>query len=197
MIFWPGCRTSLNRRKEISPFTFLLRVNGGELSVRLRGRVWRYKEPLLHKKSRRPRHSQLLYSLRIFNASKSVTGLILERCSSGHSKTTLPGTGKPQSWNFDDAIPVEQPRSSFNISASFPGPSSRPEVPKIKRRRRKWRWPWDNDDVQRDERVIALNDFSGQQNSDFCSNYISTSKYNAASFVPKFLLVSRTPLGKG
>ena len=57
---------------------------------------------------------------------------------------------------------------------------------KIKRRR-KWRWPWDKDDVQRDERVIALNDLSGQQNSDLCSNYISTSEYNAASFVPKFL----------
>ena len=105
----------------------------------------------------------------------------------GHSKITLPGTGQPQGWNFDDDIPVEQPRGPFNGSASFPGPSSRPEEPKIKRRRRKWRWPWDKDDVQQGERVIALNDFSGQQNGDFCSNYISTSKYNVASFVPKFL----------
>ena len=105
----------------------------------------------------------------------------------GQSKMTLSGTGKPQGWNFDDDIPVEQPRGPFNGSASFPGPSSRPEEPKIKRRRRKWRWPWDKDDVQQGERVIALNDFSGQQNGDFCSNYISTSKYNVASFVPKFL----------
>ena len=114
----------------------------GFLSARLRGRVWRYKGPLLHKKSRRSRRSQLLYSLRVSNASKSVTSLTLERCSSGHSKITLPGTGKPQSWNFDDDIPVEQPRGPFNGSAPFPGPSSRPKEPKIKMRRRKWRWPW-------------------------------------------------------
>ena len=64
----------------------------------------------------------------------------------GHSKITLPGTGQPQGWNFDDDIPVEQPRGPFNGSASFPEPSSRPGEPKGKRRRRKWRWPWEKDD---------------------------------------------------
>ena len=29
MLFWPGCRTSLNRRKEVLSFTFLSRVSGG------------------------------------------------------------------------------------------------------------------------------------------------------------------------
>ena len=29
MLFWPGCRTSLNRRKEALPFTFSLRADGG------------------------------------------------------------------------------------------------------------------------------------------------------------------------
>lgn len=105
----------------------------------------------------------------------------------GHSKITLPGTGQPQGWNFDDDIPVEQPKGPFNGSASFPGPSSRPDEQKMKKRRKKWKWPWDKEEVQQGERVIGLNDFSGQQNGDFCSNYVSTSKYNAASFVPKFL----------
>ena len=29
MLFWPGCRTSLNRRKEVLPFTCSLRADGG------------------------------------------------------------------------------------------------------------------------------------------------------------------------
>ena len=29
MLFWPGCRTSLNRRKEVLPFTFSLKADDG------------------------------------------------------------------------------------------------------------------------------------------------------------------------
>lgn len=106
----------------------------------------------------------------------------------GHSKISLAGTGQPQGWNFDDDIPVEQP---FSGSAAFPGSSSmRASPPKPKRRKRfQFRWPWEPKMVElKGERVIALNDHATQHNSDFCSNYVSTSKYNTASFLPKFLL---------
>ena len=39
-------------------------------------------------------------------------------------------SGKSQGWNFDNNIPFEQPRGSFNGSMSSPGPSSRPESQK-------------------------------------------------------------------
>ncbi|EJD08415.1 calcium transporting ATPase [Fomitiporia mediterranea MF3/22] len=104
----------------------------------------------------------------------------------GHSKVTLPGSGRPQGWNFDDDIPIEQP---FSGSESFPGVKQKPgdSQPKPKRRR-KWKWPWakDNTDLK-GERVVALNDFANVHNSEFCTNYVSTSKYNAVTFVPKFL----------
>ena len=35
------------------------------------------------------------------------------------------------------------------------------------------------------ERIVALN--NAMANAEFCSNYVSTSKYNAITFVPKFL----------
>jgi phospholipid-transporting ATPase len=106
----------------------------------------------------------------------------------GHSKVTLPGSGQPQGWNFDDDIPIEQPSVPFQGSASFPGTKSESPPPRPKRVR-KWKWPWVKDqEVLKGERVIHLNDFNGTQNPDFGNNYISTSKYNAATFVPKFLL---------
>ncbi|KAI5117211.1 hypothetical protein M0805_003499 [Coniferiporia weirii] len=103
----------------------------------------------------------------------------------GHSKVTLPGSGQPQGWNFDDDIPVEQP---FSGSASFSGyPSSSNNTPAPKRRR-KWKWPWAKADTDlKGERVIVLNDVGGVHNGDYGSNYVSTSKYNLATFVPKFL----------
>lgn len=105
----------------------------------------------------------------------------------GHSKVTLPGSGQPQGWNFDDDLPVEQP---FNGSASFPGPKSGSgEKQAQPKRRRKWKWPWEKDNQElMGERVITLNDFNLVHNGEFCSNYVSTSKYNVASFLPKFLL---------
>lgn len=106
----------------------------------------------------------------------------------GHSKVSFSGSGQPQGWNFDDEIPVEQPSVPFQGSKSFPGsgPSASPLKP---RRRRKWKWPWAKEDtVLKGERIIALNDVTSAQNAEFCSNHVSTSKYNAVTFVPKFLL---------
>ena len=37
------------------------------------------------------------------------------------------------------------------------------------------------------ERVVVLNDYGGEMNNEFCSNYVSTSKYSMVTFVPKFL----------
>ncbi|KAF9228273.1 phospholipid-translocating P-type ATPase [Gyrodon lividus] len=87
-------------------------------------------------------------------------------------------TGQPQGWNFDDD-------AAFQGSASFPGiPSATtPETPNT--RRRKWKWPWEKEIVLASERVIALN--NPFMNDNFCDNFVSTSKYNAITFLPKFL----------
>lgn len=95
--------------------------------------------------------------------------------------------GIPQDWNFDDDDEF-QASNSQNI----PGPSSFPSsttkrpiasIPKLKSR--KWKWPWQKEKVLTGERIIALNNSSA--NVDFCSNFVSTSKYNLATFLPKFL----------
>lgn len=97
----------------------------------------------------------------------------------GHSKVTLPGTGQPQGWNFDEDIPVEQPSGSSSTSNA--PPTKKPK------RRRKWKWPWAKEEVLKGERVVALNDFSRTFNGEFGSNYVSTTKYSAVTFAPKFL----------
>ena len=141
MLFWPGCRTSLNRRKEVSPFTFSLRaVNGAGFCL-----------PVCVKESGGTMGRSSTRSLDDFGTASSFTVSVFymrEKASrvlsrrdtaadrAGRPKITVPGTCKPQGWNFDDGIPVVQPRGPFNGSASFPGPSSRSEEPKIKRRRK-------------------------------------------------------------
>lgn len=106
----------------------------------------------------------------------------------GHSKITLPGSGQPQGWTFDEDIPPEQSKLPFSGSASFPGSSStRSSKPSKPKRSRQWKWPWQKERVLTGERVIALNDFNGERNVEFGNNYVSTSKYNAVTFVPKFL----------
>ncbi|KIJ11430.1 hypothetical protein PAXINDRAFT_157330, partial [Paxillus involutus ATCC 200175] len=87
-------------------------------------------------------------------------------------------TGQPQGWNFDDD-------AAFQGSASFPGllPVTSPKTPNT--RKRKWKWPWKKELVLTGERVIALN--NPPMNDDFCDNFVSTSKYNALTFPPKFL----------
>lgn len=89
------------------------------------------------------------------------------------------GTGQPQGWNFDDD-------AAFPGSAQFPGTPSTPKTPSATRRRKwKWKWPWEKEVVMTGERVIALN--NSPMNDGFCDNFVSTSKYNMATFVPKFL----------
>lgn len=104
----------------------------------------------------------------------------------GHSKVTL-GDGVPQGWNFDDEDLQPNNGQPFAGSAHFPG-SQQPPPPKTSKRssmKRKWKWPWEKEKVLEGERVIALN--NPAVNGDFCSNFVSTSKYNLATFLPKFL----------
>ncbi|KAH0831015.1 Ca-transporting ATPase [Lanmaoa asiatica] len=91
------------------------------------------------------------------------------------SSLSLPQSqiGHPQGWS-DDA---------FQGSASFPGVQYTPNTPSP-RRRKKWKWPWHKEVVLTGERVIALN--NPIMNDDFGDNFVSTSKYNTATFLPKF-----------
>jgi len=93
--------------------------------------------------------------------------------------------GAPQPWSFDD----EDPHQTYPGSA-LPSPSG--SAPKEKQKRRripqiKWEWPWKKKErVLAGERTVTLN--SPSANDEFCSNYVTTSKYNMATFLPKFLL---------
>ena len=135
MLFWPGCRTSLNRRKEVLPFTFSLRADGGAgfclpLCVEgSGGTMGRSSTRSLDDFGTASCFTVSMFSMRA-KASRVLSRRDAAADPAGHS-------GKSQGWNFDDNIPFEQPRGSFNGSMSSPGPSSRPEEPKIKRRRRK------------------------------------------------------------
>ncbi|KIK68995.1 hypothetical protein GYMLUDRAFT_35032 [Collybiopsis luxurians FD-317 M1] len=116
------------------------------------------------------------------------SGLPLARSAAppaGISKSSL-GDGVPQGWNFDDDdLQAPNQQRPFQGSRSFPGTSSS-EKPKSKApRKRTWRWPWQKERVLEGERVIALN--NRPANVEFVSNYVSTSKYNMLTFVPKFL----------
>lgn len=92
--------------------------------------------------------------------------------------------GLPQGWNFDD--------DDFQLanSQAFPGPSksapSQPIPSKLSRfKAQKWKWPWKKEKVLTGERVVALN--NSVANAEFGSNFVSTSKYNVLTFLPKFI----------
>ncbi|KAG9311983.1 hypothetical protein JVU11DRAFT_7253 [Chiua virens] len=91
------------------------------------------------------------------------------------STSSLSYTGQPQGWSDQ----------TFQGSASFPGvPLSKP-VPSRRPRRKKWKWPWEKQQAPTGERVIALN--NPIMNDEFGDNFVSTSKYNTVTFLPKFL----------
>jgi phospholipid-transporting ATPase len=90
----------------------------------------------------------------------------------GVSRSSLSTAGAQQDWTFDqDDPPIEVPK-----------PLSR-ESKKVSRRR--WKWPWQKEQILTGERVIALN--NPASNAEFGSNYVSTTKYNLMTFIPKFL----------
>ncbi|KAI0827823.1 phospholipid-translocating P-type ATPase [Trametes gibbosa] len=107
----------------------------------------------------------------------------------GGSQLSLPTTIQPDTWSFDDDQPTSKP---FVGSSSFPGPSNtskthrRAPSKSLKKRLQEISWPWSKKEkVLTGNRVIALNNHDA--NAEFCNNYVSTSKYNVATFVPKFL----------
>ncbi|KAK7045662.1 aminophospholipid translocase [Paramarasmius palmivorus] len=109
------------------------------------------------------------------------SGLPLARSGAppaGFSKTSL-GDGVPQGWNFDDDDPNQIPMSSS-------APPSSSEKSTKKSGKRQWKWPWQKEQVLTGERTVALNNSAA--NNEFVNNYVSTSKYNMATFLPKFLL---------
>lgn len=123
------------------------------------------------------------------------SGLPLARnaaAPAGASKVTLPGNGVPQGFFDDDEYQVPG-RTPFSGSSSFPGSKTSSEGrQKARRRKWKWRWPWQKEKVLMGERIIALNNEAA--NSDYGSNAVSTSKYNFASFLPKFLAGAYTTI---
>ncbi|EIW80800.1 aminophospholipid-transporting P-type ATPase [Coniophora puteana RWD-64-598 SS2] len=105
----------------------------------------------------------------------------------GPSQVSLPGTGVPQGWSFDDDLPGHTP------PRPAPSASSSSSKPRRKRAPRQWRFPWEKEVQLEGERRIALSTNipgSGDPdaNGEFRGNAVSTSKFNAATFVPKFLL---------
>ncbi|OJA14910.1 hypothetical protein AZE42_09450 [Rhizopogon vesiculosus] len=97
----------------------------------------------------------------------------------GASSVSLatPTNGQPQGWAFDD----DALSPTFSASPSFPSePLTRPF-----KQRRRWKWPWQTEKELTGERIITLNNPS--TNDDYCSNFVSTSKYNLVTFLLKFL----------
>ncbi|GJJ05826.1 hypothetical protein Clacol_000013 [Clathrus columnatus] len=101
----------------------------------------------------------------------------------------LPLTSKaaPMSkdWMFGDNDDVALEMPSFEGSGSFPGLQRQ----SLKKAHKKWRfrWPWQKKEEKIGDRVIALNDEQANFPESYPSNYVSTSKYNVATFLLKFL----------
>jgi phospholipid-transporting ATPase len=120
-----------------------------------------------------------------FGRSKAMesqeSGLPLSRSAAapaGHSKITL-GNGMPQGWNFEDEDLTPSNHTQFPSTAVQPRKSSSHP------RRKRWKWPWQKERELTGERVVALN--NSPANAEFVSNFVATSKYNLATFLPKFL----------
>lgn len=100
--------------------------------------------------------------------------------------------GLPQGWNFDDDDFISGNSEMFPGSSNYPPPPTKKPNPEniISRlKKQKWKWPWKKEQTLTGERVVALN--NSLANGEFCSNYVSTSKYNLFTFLPKFLFGKR------
>ncbi|KAF9501800.1 calcium transporting ATPase [Pleurotus eryngii] len=102
----------------------------------------------------------------------------------GPSSSSLP-EGGTQGWDDDDF--EFQPAGSGNAfagSSSLPGEPKR-SSPLEKAKKWEWKWPWKKEKELTGERIIALN--NPALNSEYCSNFVSASKYSLVTFLPKFL----------
>ena len=127
------------------------------------------------------------------------------------------GTGQPQGWTFDQDDPFSAATGSsvtvhgpgggggvlpFAGSKAFNGVGSTAteelRAPGkggggggsggIWKQLGQGKLPWQKEKALTGERVIFLNDSRGNGEQGFVSNYVSTTKYNLATFLPKFLV---------
>jgi len=129
----------------------------------------------------------------------------LARGPSGSSKRSVHGTGQPEGWIFDadessnnaSTLNVNGNEAAFTGSKMFNGTLNesseglrvggrKPKKRSLFSTKKTWKWPWEKEKVLLGERIIVLNDEAANAESGFVSNYVSTSKYNAVTFVPKF-----------
>ncbi|KAG8901247.1 hypothetical protein FRB99_005456 [Tulasnella sp. 403] len=98
----------------------------------------------------------------------------------GTSTFTL-GEGPQKSWTFDDD---DASSHRSHGARGLPPPKNTPIRSRL---RRTWKWPWEKAKVLAPERKIWLNDRASNETEGYCSNYVSTTKYNLVTFLPKFL----------
>lgn len=111
------------------------------------------------------------------------SGLPLTKSAAAPAGHDIAPDGDMLHWD-DVPAPGQQ---SFSDSAAFRGSSGSVKQNKnnsLLKKRRQWKWPWKKEEVLTGERLIALNNPTA--NLDFCSNFVSTAKYNPATFLPKF-----------
>ncbi|KAG8926721.1 hypothetical protein FRC02_008713 [Tulasnella sp. 418] len=89
------------------------------------------------------------------------------------------GDGTNQ-WTFDDDTPSIS-RSSISDSKKKKQSLGKRLLPQD------FKWPWQRNKALPPERTIWLNDAPRNSAEGYCSNYVSTSKYNVVTFIPKFL----------
>lgn len=140
----------------------------------------------------------------------------LGRTASTGSKKSAYGTGQPQGWTFDQddsfssavrpSQTVHGPGGGgvlpFAGSKAFNGVESTSTddlraagkggggggLGGIWKQLGQGRFPWQKQKTLTGERIIFLNDSRGNGEQRFVSNYVSTTKFNLVTFVPKFVV---------
>lgn len=110
------------------------------------------------------------------------------------TKAAAPPAGR--SFNNAGSSEMQQQNTwTFDDDEGLPAPNSRYErggqprnAPLRQQTKRTWKWPWERQKALAPERKIWLNDHPSNEAEGYCSNYVSTTKYNLVTFVPKFLL---------
>ncbi|KIJ33241.1 hypothetical protein M422DRAFT_264782 [Sphaerobolus stellatus SS14] len=103
------------------------------------------------------------------------------------------GHGVPQGWDFDDTelvLPTYEGATAFSGANDPRAQTTKKQKPP----RKKFKWPWQKEQEKTGERVIALNDEHVNLAEGYYSNYVSTSKYTIATFLPKFLTANKDTL---
>jgi len=135
----------------------------------------------------------------------------LARGQSNSSKRSVHGRGQPEGWIFDadesstnaSTLNVNGNGAAFTGSKMFNGTlNESSEGLRVGGRKRPnrglfsmkktWKWPWEKEKVLAGERIIFLNDEAANAEAGYVSNYVSTSKYNAVTFLVKFLFGENT-----